>query len=104
MNRRGLPEPMSRRTVKVREIGVDEFLSVGEVARVRICSVRSVKRYVDEQLTGKRIDDFPLPITDAGHMKWLKSEVLAWVERKKAVRDAQQARIKEILRFERKSA
>jgi predicted DNA-binding transcriptional regulator AlpA len=66
-------------------------------ARLRACSVRSLKRYaVDPD------DDFPKPIMDAGHLKWDEREIDAWIERKFAERDKQWREIRALIRGEKR--
>lgn len=68
------------------------LLTASQTAELRACSVRSLKRYaVDPD------DDFPKPISDAGHLKWVESEVDAWLAKRVEVRDNEQARIRRLL-------
>jgi predicted DNA-binding transcriptional regulator AlpA len=69
------------------------LLVASEVAQIRGCSVRSLKRYaVDPD------DDFPKPILDAGHLKWVESDIDEWLERRLAARDKEQAAVRRVLR------
>lgn len=67
------------------------LLKASAVAEMRGCSVTSLKRYAADPA-----DDFPKPIIDQGHMKWVEGEVTAWLAGREAERDEQWQGIHEV--------